>query len=132
MALGSVAPFLLLIMIPVGFHVVLVKTQAGLKTIDAAGFNLTTLTLGFALAFVGLAARKRPFIHKRLMMVATMVLTVAAADRVALVFGLGDVRLFRKLLAVVWLDLWFVASDALFMRPAGEVVVRALTRVFVW
>ena len=35
------------------------------------------------------------------MLFATMMLTVAAADRVALVFGLEEVRLFRKLLALM-------------------------------
>jgi len=158
-ALGSAAVVLLMFMIPVGFHVVLVKVSSGMETIDEAGFNLTGLMLGFALAFAGLATRKRPFIHKRLMMVATVVLTTAAADRAAIVFGLDEVRLFRKLLAaapafalvgydavslrripvlssalvtVVWLNGWFVPSDVVFMRPAGEAIIRVLTQVFVW
>src|SRR3954463_327367 len=44
MTLGVAAVFLLILMIPVGFHVVLVKTAAGLKDVDEAGFNLTGLT----------------------------------------------------------------------------------------
>ena len=157
--LGAVSVILLIVMIPVGFHVVLVKTAAGLKSADEAGFNLTGLVLGFTFAFAGLANRKRPFIHKRLMLFATLMLTVAAADRVALFFGLEDVRLFRKLLAVtpaiallcydalfrrqililtasllvlVWLILWFVISDLVFLHPAGEAIIQALIRVFVW
>jgi hypothetical protein len=158
-ALGSAAAFLLLLMIPAGFHVVLAKASAGLKSTSAAGFNLTSLAVGFTLAFAGLANRRHPFVHKRLMTFATLMLTVAAADRVALVLGLEEVRLFRKilaatpglaliaydavsqrripilsltLLALVWLVIWFVISDVVFMRPNGEVVVQALTRVFVW
>ena len=77
--LGAVSVLLLILMIPVGFYVVLVKTAAGLKSIDDAGFNLTELTLAFALAFAGLAMRRRPFLHKRLMLFAVVVLTVAAA-----------------------------------------------------
>jgi hypothetical protein len=98
--LGVASVPLLILMIPVGFHVVLVKAAAGLKSVDEAGFNLAQLTLGFAFAFAGLASRKRPVVHKRLMLFATLMLTVAAADRVALVLGLEEVRLFRKLLAV--------------------------------
>ena len=157
--LGAASAFLLILMIPVGFHVVLVKTAAGFKSVDEAGFNLTGLTLGFTFAFAGLANRRRPSVHKRLMLFATMMLTVAAADRVALVFGLEEVRLFRKLLALtpgvalvgydallrrrilllsvsslalVWLVVWFIISDLVFLHPAGEAIIRALTRVFVW
>ena len=158
-ALGAASAVLLTLMIPVGFHVVLVKTAAGLKSVDEAGFNLTELTLGFTFAFAGLANRRRPFVHKRLMLFATMMLTVAAADRVAIVLGLEELRLFRKLLAsapgialvsydtlllrrfpvlsvsllaLVWVVIWFVVSDFVFLHPAGETVIRALTRVFVW
>lgn len=157
--LGVASAFLLLLMIPVGFYVVLVKTAAGLKSIDEAGFNLTELALGIALAFAGLASRKRPFVHKRLMLFATLMLTVAAADRVALVLGLEELRLFRKLLAaapaialvgydiflrrqvpvlsasllaLVWAVIWFVVSDLVFLNPAGEAIIRFLTRVFIW
>jgi hypothetical protein len=117
------------------------------------------LTLGFAFASVGLANRRRPFVHKRLMLLATLMLTVAAADRVALVLGLEEVRLFRKLLAAapaialvgydastlrripvlslalfapVWLVIWFAISDLVFLHPSGDLIIRALTRVFVW
>ena len=157
--LGAVSVLLLILMIPVGFYVVLVKTAAGLKSIDDAGFNLTELTLSFALAFAGLAMRRRPFLHKRLMLFAVVVLTVAAADRVAGILGLEAVRPFRKvlaawpgiavvvydalslgrvpilsasLLALVWLVTWFTISDFLFQRPAGEALIHALTRIVVW
>jgi hypothetical protein len=157
--LGVASAFLLILMIPVGFHVVLVKTAAGFKSVDEAGFNLTELTLGFTFAFAGLANRKRPIVHKRLMLFATLMLTVAAADRVALVLGLEEVRIFRKLLALtpaialvgfdallrrrilllsvsslalVWLVVWFMISDLVFLHPAGEAIIRALTRIFVW
>jgi hypothetical protein len=159
MALGRGSAFLLILMIPAGFHVVLAKTAAGLKSIDEAGFNLTGLTLAFTFAVAGLATRRRPFVHKRLMLFATLALTIAAADRFALVFGLEGVRIFRKLLAVapaialvgydvlflrripflslsllglVWLEIWFVVSDLVFLRPSAEAIIRALTRVFVW
>jgi hypothetical protein len=157
-ALGSASVLLLALMIPVGFHVVLVNAAAGVKSMEEAGFNLAVLTLGFAFAFAGLACRRRPLLHKRLMLFATLLLTVAAADRVSLVLGLDDVRAFRKLLAIVpglalvaydavswrrmlpfdvlslgliWLVVWFVITDVLFSRPAGEALIRALTGVFV-
>lgn len=158
-ALGGASALLLILMIPVGFHVVLVKTAAGLKSVDEAGFNLTELTLACTLAVAGLANRRRPFVHKRLMLFATLLLTVAAADRLALVLGLEEVRLFRKLLAaapaivlvcydaaslrrvpvlslsllaLVWLVIWFLISDLVFLRPSGEALIRVLTKVFVW
>jgi hypothetical protein len=158
-ALGSASVFLLVLMIPIAFHVVLVKTAAGLKSVDEAGFNLTELTLAFAFAIAGLANRRRPFVHKRFMLFATLALTVAAADRVALGLGLEGVRIFRKLLAVapaialvgydalvlrripllslsllglVWLEIWFVISDLVFLHPSGAAIIHALTRVFVW
>ena len=87
-------------MIPAGFYVVLVKTAAGLKTPDEAGFNLIGLALVLVFAAAGLINRRRPFLHKRLMLFATMMLTVAAADRAAIVFGVDDIRLFRKVLAI--------------------------------
>lgn len=159
MTLGVGSIFLLMLMIPVGFYVVLIKAAAGDKSVDQAGFNLTGLTLGFSFAFVGLAFRKRPLLHKRLMLFATLMLTTAAADRVAIVFGLDDVRFFRKLLAIapgiamvgydalfvrrmfffslsllalVWLVTWFVVSDVVFLHPVGEAIVRTVTRLVVW
>lgn len=159
MSLGMASVVVLILMIPAGFHVVLVKAASGLKTIDAAGGNLTALTIGFVLAFAGLACRRRPFVHKRLMLFATLMLTLAAADRVSSIFGLDDVRLFRKVLAVVpaaalvvfdafglrrlpllslsaltmiWLLIWFTVSDFVFTRPIGETIINALTWVFVW
>lgn len=158
-ALGSASAFLLVLMIPIAFHAVLVKTAAGLKSVDEAGFNLTGLMLACTFAITGLANRHRPFVHKRLMLFATLALTIAAADRVALVLGLESVRIFRKLLAVapaialvgydavflrripflslsvlglVWLEIWFVISDIVFLHPSGEAIIRALTKVFVW
>ena len=157
--LGAAGLVVLLVMIPFGFHVVLAKTAAGLKSVDEAGFNLAQLTLGFVLAFSGLALRRRPAVHKRLMLFATLMFTVAAADRVSSLAGLDEVRLFRKLLAIgpglalvgydawrrplmlplslgllalVWLLLWFLVSDLVFMRPIGGAIVRTLTTVFVW
>ncbi|MEQ1735497.1 MAG: hypothetical protein ABL886_03610 [Rhodoglobus sp.] len=156
--LGIASLVLLLLMIPVGFHVVLVKAASGDKGADEAGFNLAQLSLGFVFAFTGIALRRRPHVHKRLMLFATTMLTVAAADRVAALLALDDVRLFRKALAVVpvlalvardawirrrmlvldvaslavmWLVLWFVVSDILFLRPAGEAVLRRLSAIFV-
>jgi hypothetical protein len=158
-ALGAASIALLILMIPVGFHVVLVKTAAGRKSIDEAGFNVCELTLAFAFAFAGLANRRRPFVHKRLMLFATLMLTVAAADRASHVFGVDGIRLVRKLLAaapaialvgydsirlrrvpvlsasllaIVWLVIWFVVSDVVFLGKAGEPVIRVLTRIFVW
>lgn len=157
--LGVASTLLLIVMIPVGFHVVLVKTAAGLKTTDEAGLNLTQLGLVLTFALAGLAYRKRPFVHKRLMLFAVMMLTVAAADRVAFALGLEQIRLFRKviavvpgialvgydafflrripalsvsLLALVWLVIWFTISDLVFLHPAGETIIMALTRILVW
>jgi len=159
MTLGMTSIALLFLMLPAGFHVVLVKAAAGLKTVDEAGGNLTTLTIGFGFSFAGLACRRRPFVHKRLMLFATLMLTVAAADRVSSIVGLDDVRLFRKALAVVpglaltvldafglrrlpllslsaltmvWAVIWFTVSDVVFTRPSGETIINALTWLFVW
>lgn len=158
-SLGAASAFLLILMIPVGFHVVLVKAAAGDTSVDEAGSNLTALTLGFSFAFAGLAYRRRPLFHKRLMLCATLVLTLAAADRVAAVLGLDDVRPVRKLLALapaialvgydallrrrilvfslfllalVWLVTWYIISDFLFLHPAGERIIRVLERIFAW
>ncbi len=159
LALGVASTLLLIVMIPVGFHVVLVKTAAGLKTTDEAGLNLTELGLVMAFALAGLAYRNRPFVHKRLMLFAVLMLTVAAADRVALALELEQIRLFRKviavvpgialvgydafflrripalsvlLLALVWLVIWLTISDLVFLHPAGETIIMALTRILVW
>ena len=158
MALGKASVILLLLMIMVGFNVVLTKTAAGLKSVDEAGFNLTGLAVAFTCAMAGIANRRRPFVHKRLMLFATLVLTVAAADRAAHVLGFEQVRILRKLLAVapaialvgydalwlrripvlslsllamVWLLIWFVITDFVFMHPLGEAIIRSLTQIFV-
>ncbi len=159
MVLGASATILLIAMIPIGFNVVLAKAAAGLKSVPEAGFNLASLSISFGFAFAGLACRKKPFVHKRLMVFATLMLTVAAADRVAALVGLEEVRLFRRLLAVApgialvvydastlkrvpafslallagcWLHLWFYVTGLLFLPPLGEAIVAALVRVFVW
>jgi hypothetical protein len=149
------------IMIPVvlsGAYVVLVKTAAGEKSIDGAGFNLAQFMLFLALGVLAIANRHRPFVHKRLMFFATMMLTVAAADRVAVLVGLEEVRLFRKVLTVapgivlvvydsvitrsfpvlslavvaaIWLVIWFNVTDILFMQPVGEAIINALIRAVV-
>lgn len=156
MTLGIAAVLLLFLMIPTGFYVVLAKTAAGHKSIDDAGFNLIGLTLGFTFAFVGLASRKRPAVHKRLMLFATLMLTAAAADRVAIVFGLQEIRTFRKLLtvfpslaliafdtifrrrvllldisifAIVWLVTWYSISDVIFLHPVGEALIQLMLRL---
>jgi hypothetical protein len=116
MTLGLASIFLLILMIPVGFHVVLVKTAASLKDVDEAGFNLTGLTVGFTFAFAGLAKRRRPMVHKRLMLFATLILTVAAADRVSVAFGIEGIRTLRKLLAL-FPGIALVVYDALLRRP---------------
>lgn len=159
MVLGATSVVLLVAMIPVGFNVVLAKAAAGLKSVDAAGFNLTSLSLGFAFAFAGIAYRKRPFVHKRLMLFATVMLTIAAADRVASTFGLEQLRSVRKGLAImpcvaivsydtftllrfprlslslliaVWVVIWLIVSDLVFLLPVGEAIIAGLTRIFVW
>ena len=93
------------------------------------------------------------------MLFAVVLLTVAAADRVAGILGLEGVRPFRKvlaawpgiglvvydalslrrvpilsasLLALVWLVTWFTISDVVFQGRAGEAIIHALTRVVVW
>ena len=158
-ALGGASVLLLILIPPVGFHVVLVKVAAGLKTVDEAGFNLTGLTLAVVFAGAGLAHRNRPFVHKRLMLFATLVLTVAAADRVSHILGFEGVRILRKLLAVapgmalvgydlatlrripalslsllavVWLLVWFLVTDLVFMHPSGAAIIRALAKIFAW
>ncbi len=158
MALGVASLSLLVVMLVFSFNVVLVKAAAGLKSVDEAGANLTELTLAFLLALAGLAQRRRPFVHKRLMLFATMALTVAAADRVAFRFGFEHVRLVRKLLAatpgcavvaydawrlrrlpllslallaVLWLVIWFDISDVVFLHPSGETLLRLLMKIFV-
>jgi hypothetical protein len=75
-------------MIPAGLAPVLYKLAIGAKSVGEAGFNITTLALGWALAVVGLLARKSPAAHKRLMLLATVVLTVAAGDRTSAWLGI--------------------------------------------
>lgn len=157
-ALGRVWAVIMIPVVLSGAYVVLFKTAAGDKSIDEAGFNLTGFLLFLAFGVIAIANRKRPFIHKRMMFFATMMLTVAAADRVAGLVGLEEVRLFRKVLAiapgillvtydsiitrsfpvlsflvvaVIWLVIWFNVTDFLFMQPAGEAIVESLTKVFV-
>ena len=89
-----------------------------------------------------------------------LVLTVAAADRVAAILGLDDVRPVRKLLALapaialvgydaffqrrrilvfsfsllalVWVVDWYIISDFVFLHPTGERIIRVLAEIFVW
>jgi len=157
--LGASAFFLILLMIPVGLHTVLLKWATGIDPVDETGFLLSLFVLIYGFALSGVALRKRPDVHKRLMFFATLVLVGAAASRATGIVGLGDDRVLRKLLSVapgialvaydtafrrrwlplsltllgvVWAVEWFTVSDLIFMRPAGEVIVRTLAGIFVW
>lgn len=157
-ALGKVWAVIMIPVVLSGAYVALVKTAAGDKSIDEAGFNLTMFLLFLVFGVIAIANRNRPFVHKRMIFFATMVLTVAAADRVAGLVGLEEVRIFRKVLsiapgillvvydsiitrsfpvlsvlivAVIWLVIWFNVTDFLFMQPAGEAIIETLTKVLV-
>ena len=99
--MGVCAVAVLIALIPAGLMPVLYKVAAGTKTIDHAGFNIVTLALGLIFAAAGLLNRGTAYAHKRLMLFATLVFCVAAADRVSFMVGMEEVRFFRKLLAVV-------------------------------
>ena len=99
-ALGAAAIILLLAMIPASVYPVLHKVSEGTKTVDHAGFNLATLCLGFAFALTAIGMRANAFAHKRLMLFATLVFCVAAADRVSMIIMAEDVRSVRKSLAL--------------------------------
>ena len=63
--------------------------------------------------------------------------TLALVPAIALVgYDVFLLRRFPKLsvfaLFLVWLVTWFVISDFVFMGPAGEGIINALTSVFVW
>lgn len=81
MAFGVAALVLLIAMLISGWYVVLEKTIDGRKSIDEGGYNLAQIGFGVVVAFIGIANFKRPFVHKRLMLAAAALLTVAAAGR---------------------------------------------------
>jgi hypothetical protein len=37
-----------------------------------------------------------------------------------------------SVLGLVWLEIWFLISDVIFLHPLGEAIIRALTKIFVW
>jgi hypothetical protein len=37
-----------------------------------------------------------------------------------------------SLLALVWLVVWFIVSDLVFLHPAGEAIIRVLTKIVIW
>jgi hypothetical protein len=157
-ALGVAGLVLLVAMVPTGIAPVLYKVSAGTKAPDEGWFNLTTLAFGWTLGFLGVACRRTPYVHKRLLLFATLAFGVAAADRVAAWVSLDDVRLFRKALAVapalalvgfdavtrrrvpvlgvsllgiVWLLIYFLASDWLFDNDTGaRLIERAAHALF--
>ncbi len=155
--LGLFAVIVLIALIPAGLMPVLYKVSVGTKTIDHAGFNIVTLILGIVFAAAGVLNRKNAYVHKRLMLFATLVFCVAAADRVAIVLAMDEVRVFRKvlavvpaialvacdfwraravpklgliLLAVVWAQIYFIPLDFIFYEPIGESFVLGLVRMF--
>ena len=155
--LGVFAVVVLISLIPTGLMPVLYKVAAGTKTIDHAGFNIMTLALGLIFAAAGLLNRNTAYVHKRLMLFATLVFCVAAADRVSFVLGVEEIRVFRKLLAVVpaialvtfdilrlrkvpkfgvallaivWVHIYFVPFDFIFYEPLGQSIVLGLVDVF--
>jgi hypothetical protein len=154
-ALGVVGLVLLVAMVPAGIAPVLYKVSAGTKTPSEGWFNLTGLAFGWTLGFLGLAFRRRPYVHKRLLLFATLAFGVAAADRVSAWMSLDDVRLFRKalavvpalalvgydaatrrrlpvlalsLLGVVWLMNYFLLSDWLFDNDASARLIERAAR----
>jgi len=152
--MGFFGLILILAMIPAGFYPVLYKVSIGTKTIDHGGYNLATLTLAYVFFFLGLMLRGKPFYHKRFMFFATLVFTIAATDRVALVFELDRSQLFRKSLVffpaialftfdyirlrnLYWFDLLpvvmvlflFFFSDFFWLSSVGESLMKFLVNL---
>lgn len=99
-ALGFIGLLLILAMIPAGFYTVVYKVSLGNKGLDDGGYNLFTLTVAYVFVFLGLSFRKRQFFHKRFMLFATLIFTIAATDRVAYLVDLDHSQLFRKSLVL--------------------------------
>ena len=160
--LGVCAVAIFIALIPTGLMPVLYKVSIGTKTISHAGFNIVGLALGLAFVAAGFLNRKTAYAHKRLMLFGTLVLCIAAADRASFVIGYvvgieEDIRLFRKLLAVVpgialvaydvwrarrvpklamsllavvWVLIYFNPLAFIFHEPIGESFVLGLVEVF--
>ena len=119
MALGILGLILIIAMIPSGFYTVLYKVSLGKKGFDDAGYNLFTLSFAYIFVFLGLILRKNPFYHKRFMLFAMILLTMASSDRVAYLLELDGSQIFRK-------SLVFFPAIALFVFDFIK------SRLFIW
>lgn len=153
-ALGFIGLALILAMIPAGYYTVLYKVSLGNKGLDDGGYNLFTLTVAYVFVFLGLSFRNKKFFHKRFMLFATLIFTIAATDRVAYLIELDHSQLFRKSLvffpaialfifdyiklkSLIWFDLLpilaililFFFSDFYWLSALGQKTMKFLVEL---
>lgn len=92
--LGWIGAGVLVLVFYSGMHLVLGLWLDGETSQAQAAFNAVTFISGSALAAVGIGYRRQPFLHKRLMLCSTVILTEASTERA---LGMLEMVLGRQL-----------------------------------
>ena len=121
--LGLVGAILLPLVFYAGTAMIMTKWQVGLASQSQTAFNAMTFVTGFGLGVVGLALHKNAFVHKRLMLGATVLLTTASPARALGLLGLdfgfygNQVIIAAPLLALLIYDAWFYRRPIVALFP---------------
>ncbi|MBD0831032.1 hypothetical protein [Aestuariibaculum sediminum] len=84
MRLGKFGVILLFLVFVTGFHTII--NSAHVRSHEVKEGTLMQILLGVSIALIAIYNRKKPYIHKRIMVLAMVFLTVAAVQRLARTF----------------------------------------------
>ncbi|MEM8890264.1 MAG: hypothetical protein AAGD28_19975 [Bacteroidota bacterium] len=79
--LGMLGLLTVLLMIPSSIYLILFRVQIGAKTIDFGGMELSALFYVYAVFLIGIGFRKKAHIHKRMLLLGTMLLISTGINR---------------------------------------------------
>lgn len=99
--MGILGVIVMLLMIPSGIFPSIYKAYIGTTTITGAGHNVFRLTSAYLLFGFAFAYRKKPFIHKRLMLGCMVMLMAAAVFRILMDLDKADSQFLYKGLQVL-------------------------------
>lgn len=84
--LGQITLVVLLVLWASGYYTVLYKAVQGANSLPDTGRNLFEIGMGIVLVILAFIQRRKPYVHKRLMLAGMVFLTIAAVPRIILGF----------------------------------------------
>jgi hypothetical protein len=95
-SIGLIGIIVMLLMIPSGLFPVLFKFYSNMTSIDGAGHNVFRLLSAYILFAFAIKYRRKPFIHKRLILGSMVMLMSAVIFRISFDLDLERSQIFNK------------------------------------